>query len=198
MAKTGHIIEFDGVLCYNEALPFSLTPFPGIVMLTWLISLLPLFVCRILGIPVPYARLFPYGSLDQIKGQTLRGDSTMPATAIKGANQDRNLVRNARLATTTWKTWTLFRVHGQYIRPIRVMYGADQVLLTKLKSFIAVRNGAEDCRFAVIDSQGREVKFDVISYGSREEIAEGLRLWLSSRSYWGGSQKSIFGLITFV
>lgn len=168
-------------------------------MLTRLISLLPLFLCRLLGIPVPYARLFPKGSLEEIEGQILLGDRNMPPTSIEGASADSNRIRNARLAKTTWKTWTLLRVDEQYLSPIRVMYGTDQVLLADLKTGnIAVRNGAEDCRFAVIDGQGREVGFEVICRGESEALYRGLLDWFEKKNYpiYGGD--FLLTLITFV
>lgn len=168
-------------------------------MLTRIIALLPLFVCRLLGFPVPYSRLFPEGSLEEIKGQILLGDSTMPATSIEGAGDDRNRIRNARLAKTTWKTWTLLRVDEQYLGTIRVMYGTDQVLLADLKTGnIAVRNGAENCRFAVIDGQGREVGFEVICRGDPKGLEKGFIQWLLREGHGNASFTTVRALITFV
>lgn len=167
-------------------------------MLTRIIALLPLFVCRFFGIPVPYARLFPNMAIRHIKGQILLGDSAMPPTSIEGASDDRNKLRNARLATTTWKTWTLFRINFEHVVPVYIMYGDDQVLLTRLRTGnIAVRNGAENCRFAVLDSVGREIGFEIICRGDHADLEKGLRRCLRE----AGQRvpvEGILDLITFV
>ncbi len=140
---------------------------------------MPLFLCTLLGIPVPYTSFFQNGALADHTGVILEGDLGMPPTQVSWLPAFMNVLWNGVLVMLFWKTFTVLDL-GEHVVGYRVMYrpygnrcsDAWQVLPRIVTTrFVALKNGKESCEFSAVDLMGAPMKVKPIERGGKEIIA---------------------------
>lgn len=155
-----------------------------------IIALIPLSVCRLLGIPVAYSCLFSEPmKWAEHRGAVLEGDPGMPPTMISWLPSLINKARNAILAKFVWQTYTVLYI-GSWVGDYHVAFRSDMsredgseaawnwaVMPQRITTrFVAVKNGKESCEFAVFRADdGAPMGFDVIARGSKKKIEAAVR-----------------------
>lgn len=140
---------------------------------------IPLFVYRVIPIPVPFQVAFPDRNFadESMYGKTLVGDETMPPTAIASWPAFANAIRNAVLAVFWWKTYSVLDMGAWPSKDgAFLVFGAGHVILRKITTrFVAVKHGREACLFAIVNHRGERVRFRVIARGTRRQAIEAAR-----------------------
>lgn len=145
-------------------------------------NIVPLFILALLGIPVPFKRIFGRDLPEGEFGRMLEGDPEMPPTFVSGFWSFLNPIRNAILSMFWWRTWSVLDIGVIPMGPIYLMYGDGAVLPKQIRTqFIAVRHGFEACRFIIASSQGLEIAFSVVARGTREDITHAIGEYLLDR-----------------
>ena len=133
-------------------------------------NLIPLFVLALLGIPVPYKRIFGSELPEGEFGKMLEGDSEMPPTFISGRWAFLNPIRNAILAMFWWRTYSVLDTFGPNSGGAYMMYADGNVMPRKIYTrFVIVKHGREACRFIIVDARGLRVGYEVVGRGSKAQ-----------------------------
>jgi len=163
------------------------------------VNLIPLFLCRLFGIPVSYGRLFPgpWKWCDH-RGIVLDGDPGMPPTTLWFLPGFFNKAWNGILALFVWRTYTIFQVgnvFGHYHVAFRSDFGRSyspevagkwSVMPQQVKTrYVAVKNGKEPCEFAIFNAEvaGQPQGFNVMVCGTKAEIEAALQAILKDEYY---------------
>lgn len=142
----------------------------------FLANRLPLFLCVLIGLPVPHRRIFPQYQISACPGKgskILDGASDMPPTFVPWLPKLAAELWNAVLAKFVWKEYSLLELKRRDLPSYRVMYGngRETVMPKRIKTrFVAVRHGREACRFALLNSIGDGEDFTVVARGSEDAI----------------------------
>ncbi|MFA6017709.1 MAG: hypothetical protein WC776_00805 [Patescibacteria group bacterium] len=122
-------------------------------------------LCRRLGIPVPYSKLFGESELGNCRGEVVEGDALAPPTNVPDWSRWLNLLHWAWLAMFMWKKYAIFQVCDGS-DPYRVMFRTDvhhnhrdphawTVMPQRIRTrFVAMKIGHEPVEFAMIDQRG--------------------------------------------
>lgn len=139
------------------------------------VNLIPLFILSLLGIPVPYERIFGHELPEGKFGKELEGDPKMPPTSNPKWPAWLNVIRNAVLAMFWWRTYSVLDTFGPISDGVYMMYGDGNVMPRKiLTRFVIVKHGFEARRFIIVDADGHSVGYAVIGRGTKAEVVRAM------------------------